>query len=81
MCADPFHRGFAGAYGVHHAHVSSLLRSARPDLDDRVMADALLDPLSSTLVTHELEAGHHGFDSLEAVLAALVDGLEACAPR
>ncbi|MBE3001702.1 TetR/AcrR family transcriptional regulator [Nocardiopsis sp. HNM0947] len=75
------HARFAGAYGVHHAHVSGLLRLARPDLDDRVMADALLAPLSATLVTYELEVGEHSLDGIEAVLDALVDGLEACAPR
>ncbi|TQN28293.1 TetR family transcriptional regulator [Haloactinospora alba] len=70
----------AGAYGVHHAHVAGLLREARPDLDSHYMADALLAPLTATLITHQLDACSMSVERIEAGLDTLVDSLEATAP-
>ncbi|KIH99135.1 hypothetical protein LP52_09185 [Streptomonospora alba] len=72
----PYARFTAGAYRVHHAHVSSLLQRARPDVDAHVMADALLAPLAATLVTYQREVGEVGLERIGDTLDTLVAGLE-----
>lgn len=76
----PHARFTADAYGVHHLHVSSLLRAARPDLDDHVMADILLAPLSGVFVTYQLQVGESDLERIAACLDTLIDGLEAGVP-
>lgn len=77
----PHARFTARAYRVHHAHVTSLLRAARPDVDAPVMADTLLAPLAATLVTYQLDDNQIGLDRIEVALDILVDGLEGPSTR
>lgn len=49
---SPFARYASGAYRTMHAHVSALLREARPESDPAVLAHLLLAPIASSLFEH-----------------------------
>ncbi|MDS1270340.1 TetR/AcrR family transcriptional regulator [Lipingzhangella sp. LS1_29] len=72
----PHARFTAGAYRLHHAHVSSLLRQASRDIDAHVMADALLAPLTATLVTYQRDVAGVDLQRIEDTLETLVTAVE-----
>lgn len=51
--ARPEARYQSGAYQFHLAHVSALIREARPDADAEYLAEALLAPLAAEVYSHQ----------------------------
>ncbi|WP_126639043.1 TetR/AcrR family transcriptional regulator [Embleya hyalina] len=51
------HARYGGAYGVHHAHLAALVAEARPGSDASYLADALLAPLSASMITYQRQRG------------------------
>ena len=51
--ADPAARPRPGPHGVSLAHLSALVREARPDADDQYLAEALLAPLATDLYARQ----------------------------
>jgi AcrR family transcriptional regulator len=66
----PGSRFRSGPYSVYHTHVAALLSEARPSADIHYLADALLAPVSATLIHYQ----HHERDmSADAIKAGLDD--------
>ncbi len=72
--AIPGARYRSGAYQAHRAHVSALIREARPDADADYLAEALLAPLAAEVYSHQRR--EHGMD-VERIKAGL-DELLRC---
>ncbi|MCX2730049.1 TetR/AcrR family transcriptional regulator [Saccharopolyspora sp. NFXS83] len=68
-------RHLSGAYGAHRAHLAELLRSARPEGDAQVWADALLAPFGSVLITYQQEVAGMPLERIRAGLDDLVTAL------
>ena len=51
--ASPGTRYQSGAYQAHRAHVSALVREARPDADAEYLAEGLLAPLAADIYLHQ----------------------------
>lgn len=68
-------RYLSGAYGAHRAHLVELLRSARPQGDSQVLADALLAPLGSVLITYQQEVAGIPLERIRAGVDELVTSL------
>ncbi|WP_243788285.1 TetR/AcrR family transcriptional regulator [Saccharopolyspora gloriosae] len=65
-------RYLSGAYGAHRAHLADLLRSAHPEGDAPVLADALLAPFGSVLITYQQEVAGISLERIRAGLDDLV---------
>ncbi|WP_246198495.1 TetR/AcrR family transcriptional regulator [Actinomadura syzygii] len=59
-------------YAVHHTHLSILLAQLIPEADSAYLADALLAPLSATLVSYQLKERGLSIDEVRAGLDDLL---------
>jgi AcrR family transcriptional regulator len=53
-------------YGLNRLHLAMLLQQVRPRSDPRFLADALLAPLSATLIEHQRSESGATYDSIKA---------------
>ncbi len=82
--ADPALHHLSGAHRVNLAHVSALVREARPDADAEYLAEALLAPLAAGIYAHQrrergmsTERIKSGLDELLCCLTAGEDASSA----
>jgi len=71
----PHARYLSGAYRVHRQHVAGLLQRARPGSDAHYLADALLAPLATSLVSYQREVDEMTPERIKAGMDELVRGL------
>jgi AcrR family transcriptional regulator len=64
--SSPLARYRSGPYLMHRDHLADLLGQLRPDLDALYVADALLAPISSTLVSYQRQDCGIDIDRMKA---------------
>jgi AcrR family transcriptional regulator len=72
--SKPGSRYRSGPYSVYHTHVAALLSETRPHTDVRYLADALLAPLSATLIDYQHSERGMSADAIKSGLDDLLDG-------
>jgi AcrR family transcriptional regulator len=73
--SSPTARFRSKPYGLHRFHLAILLGQARPEADAQYLADALLAPLSVTLIEYQRREQGASYVSIKAGLDQLLEGL------
>jgi AcrR family transcriptional regulator len=64
--SSPTARYRSGPYRVHHFHLTMLIAEASPEADAKYLADALLAPLSATMIDYQCRERGAGYESIKA---------------
>jgi AcrR family transcriptional regulator len=69
---SPGARYRSGPYRVHRLHLTILISQARPEADAQYLADALLAPLSATMIEYQRAERGASYESIKAGLDDLI---------
>ncbi len=70
--ASPIARCSSGPYALHRFHLAMLISEARPGADAQYLADALLAPLSPSLIEYQRRERGASYESIKAGLDELL---------